>query len=274
MLILSLKSNHLLSSRCKYFFNAARRLRALPGLLLLACSPPEQPVVATRVEVKVLHDTVYLPAPGPLPSSDTSYLELELAQCGLVDVRSLDSSIRVDLRYADTSNFLHRNFYDGLRRAYLPCEAALRLCNAQQYLRQLDPHLSLVVWDAARPLHVQQMMWDSLPMPPDRKYNYLSPPWERSLHNYGAAVDVTIIHLSDGRLLDMGTDFDTFEKLSQPAYEWQCLRSGELSRAAYDNRRLLRTVMTRAGFQGIASEWWHFSYGSKASAAAKFKLVW
>lgn len=223
--------------------------------------------------VFVMRDSASVREHRVVADPDTSYLEFIFKKCGLVNLQELDSSIHVELRYADTANFLHRSFYDGLRRVWLPCEVALRLCNAQMYLKQVNPELSLVIFDAARPLHIQQMMWDSLDLPPDRKFNYLSPPWEISLHNYGCAVDLGILDLSQNKLIDMGTDFDTFEKLSQPAYEWQFLRSGELSRGAFDNRRLLRSVMKHAGFNPIPSEWWHFGYGSKESAAAKFKLI-
>jgi len=204
---------------------------------------------------------------------DTSYLEYVFKGYDLVNIRALDSSIHVSLRYADTNNFLKTNFYDGLRNAYFPCEVALRVCNAQYFLKQLNPELSLVIFDAARPLHIQKMMWDSLKMPNNRKFNYLSPPYETSLHNYGCAVDLGILDISQNLLKDMGCDFDTFEKIAQPLYEQKFLTSGELAPQAFQNRKLLRWVMKRAGFSPIPSEWWHFAYGNKTMAAAKFKLI-
>ena len=208
-----------------------------------------------------------------MQSCDTSYLEYVFNGYDLVTIQSMDSSIQVDLKYADTSNFLKRNLYDGLRNAYLPCEVATRLCNAQLYLKQLIPHYSLIVFDAARPLHIQKMMWDSLDMLPDLKYAYLSPPYAISLHNYGCAIDISIIDTKTNTLLDMGSEFDYFGKLSQPIYEWQFLKTGELSQAAYENRKLLRKVMQRANFFPITSEWWHFNYCNKLVAATKFKLI-
>jgi D-alanyl-D-alanine dipeptidase len=206
-------------------------------------------------------------------NADTSYLEFLFETYDLVDVQSLDTSIKVDLKYADTSNFLKLNVYDGLRKAYFPCEVAIRVCNAQFYLKQLDPNFSLIIFDAARPLHIQQMMWDSLDMPPDIKYAYLSPPYSISLHNYGCALDVSIIDTKTNRLLEMGSDFDHFGKLSQPVYEWHFLRTGELSQEAFENRKLLRNVMHKAGFFPITSEWWHFNFCNKEFAAAKYKLI-
>ncbi|MES2679097.1 MAG: M15 family metallopeptidase [Bacteroidota bacterium] len=231
--------------------------------------------VISQRKIFVLYDTLerLQESKQIIPNVDTSYLEYVFKAYNLESIRSLDSSIQVNLMYAGTSNFMGVNFYDGLRQAYFPCEVALGLCRAQYYLKLVNPGFSLLVLDAARPLHIQQMMWDSLKMPDDRKFNYLSPPYETSLHNYGCAADVTIVELSTGLQVDMGSDFDTFEKISQPAFEQKFLGNGELSREAYENRRLLRWAMKRGGFASIASEWWHFGYGNKTLAATKFKLI-
>ncbi len=241
---------------------------------MLSCDNAEK-----RSATRLIKRTVYLiedksdEALEKPVNTDTSYLEFIFKNLELIDIQTLDSTIKVDLKYADTSNFLRRAFYDGLKKAYFPCEVALKICNAQYYLKQIDLKYSLLILDASRPLHIQQMMWDSLDMPPDTKYNYLSPPYTISLHNYGCAVDVTIIDLSTGKELDMGTEFDHFGKLSQPAYEWQFLKSGELSQQAFENRKLLRKVMQAAKLNPITSEWWHFNYCSKEFAAANFKLI-
>ncbi len=208
-----------------------------------------------------------------LINADTSYLETLFKNYELTNINNLDSSIKIDLKYADTNNFLHINFYDGLRKAYFPCEVANRLCNAQFFLKQQNKNFSLIIFDATRPLHLQQLMWDSLKIESNLKYNYLAPPFQESLHNYGCAVDVGIIDITTNKLLDMGTNFDSFNKLSQPVYEFQFLKTGELSKNALENRKLLRKVMHLANFYGITSEWWHFNYCTKEQAILKFKLV-
>lgn len=205
--------------------------------------------------------------------ADTTYLDSLFKSYGLVDVQSLDSSIKVNLKYSDTLNFLKLNIYQGLQKAYFPCEVAISINNAQAYLKKINPDYSLIIFDAARPLHIQQMMWDSLDMPPDIKYAYLSPPFNISLHNYGCAVDLSIIDLKTNKLLNMGTDFDFFGKLSQPAYEWHFLKTKELLPEAFENRKLLRKVMQQARFYPITSEWWHFNYCTKEFAALKYKLI-
>jgi D-alanyl-D-alanine dipeptidase len=206
-------------------------------------------------------------------NADTSYIEYLFKGYDLVNIKALDSTIVVDLRYSDTNNFLKRNLYDGLRNAYFNCETALRICAAQYYLKQVNPKLSLVVLDASRPQHIQQMMWDSLKLHPDKKYFYLSPPEATSLHNYGCAVDATIIDLSTNTLLDMGTEYDFFGNLAEPIYEIHFLKNGGLSYTAYENRLLLRKVMQRAKMNPITSEWWHFSMCKKQEAIEKFKLI-
>jgi len=205
---------------------------------------------------------------------DTSYLHFLFRSKGLVDIHELDSSIKVDLRYADTSNFLHMGFYDGLKTAYLTCEAAIKLSNAQYYLKSLYPNYSLLVFDAARPLHIQQLMWDSLKLPAPKKYQYLSIPSEPSLHNYACAVDVSIIDLTTSTLLDMGSEYDHFGKLSEPMMEKELLKTGALSDEAYKNRLLLRKVMTTAKFKPITTEWWHFSICTKPEAQQRFELIY
>ncbi len=205
--------------------------------------------------------------------ADTSYLESLYKQYDLADIKTLDSSININLKYADTNNFIHKNLYDGLRKAYLPCEVANHLCNSQFYLKKINPNYSLVIFDAVRPFHIQQYMWDSLKIEPNLKYNYLAPPFEESLHNYGCAVDVSIIDISTNKVLDMGSPFDSFQKLSQPVYEFQFLKTGELTKAASENRKLLRKVMHYGNFYGISSEWWHFNYCTKEQAILRFKLI-
>lgn len=207
-----------------------------------------------------------------LPTADTSYLEVLFNRDGLTDIRSIDSTIVIYLQYADTANFLHMNVYDGLQRGYLTCETAWRLAAAQYYLNLYHPGHHLVVLDATRPLHIQQMMWDSLNMSDHRKHFYLASPDSRSLHNYGRAVDVTIAD-SNGTLLDMGTDFDAFTLVSAPEYESEYLEKGRLNQLQIKNRQILRRVMRLAGFKPIKSEWWHFNLGTIQEAKKNHSVV-
>lgn len=205
-------------------------------------------------------------------TQDTSSLEQLLIQKKLVNISSLDSNIRVVLHYSTSQNFLNKPLYKGLTNCYLPCDVAIKLCNAQYFLNSQFPDYNIIVFDAVRPLHIQKQMWDEFKMPDKQKINYLAHPKDISLHNYGAAIDVGIIGNND-LLLDMGTPFDFFGELSEPKKEQQFLLEGKLSKQAYTNRLLLRKVMTNAGFTTIATEWWHFNSTSKIIAASKYELI-
>ena len=203
---------------------------------------------------------------------DSCDLEKYFASKHLVNIHALDTSVQVSLLYATNSNFLHKIIYNNLHDCYLPCDVAIKLANAQFYLKKKYPYYNLIVFDATRPLSIQQQMWDELDLPYSTKINYLAHPNDISLHNYGAAVDVGIIG-ENNLLLDMGSNFDSFELLSNPSKEMECLKNNTLSKEAYYNRLLLREVMLRAGFTSISSEWWHFNATTKNNAASKYELI-
>jgi zinc D-Ala-D-Ala dipeptidase len=199
-------------------------------------------------------------------------IETRMIEHGLVDIQSLDPTIVVDLKYSTTDNFIGKDVYQGMQRAYLQPEVAQRLIKAQRYLRQLEPELSIIVFDAARPRHVQQKMWDTLNLPFSEKIKFLSNPANGSVHNFGAAVDVGLID-KYGILLDMGTDFDYLGELAYPSLEQEMLELGKLEPYQVSNRRLLRQVMRHGGFWGIQTEWWHFNAYTRAQAQEKFSII-
>ena len=208
----------------------------------------------------------------PLKLKDSCALEKRFVSKKLINIKSLDSSIRVSLHYSTAHNFIKKPIYQGLQDCYLPCEVAIKLCNAHYFLHQQFPNYNLIVFDAVRPLSAQKLMWDELDMPQKEKINYLAHPNAISLHNYGAAVDVGIIS-NDDVLLDMGTEFDSFVELSKPKKENQFYKEGKLSKMALANRLLLRQVMLKSGFTAITSEWWHFNAVSKAEASLNYILI-
>ena len=83
------------------------------------------------------------------------------------------------------------------------------------------------------------------------------------MHNFGLALDLSITD-AEGDLLDMGTDFDSFERCAGEVGEADALKSGRLTPQQVDNRNKLRKIMKGAGFVSLNSEWWHFNaYPSK-----------
>ncbi len=213
-----------------------------------------------------------LPSVNQTKKTDTSDIERIFIQKNLVNITSLDSGIRVALHYSTSHNFLNKPLYNGLTACYLPCEVAIKLCNAEYFLNYQFPNYHIIVFDAVRPLHIQKQMWDELQMPAAQKINYLAHPGDISLHNYGAAVDVGIIGDND-LLLDMGSPFDYFGELSEPKKEQELLQNGKLSKESLTNRLILRKVMIKAGFTPITSEWWHFNSTNKTTAAIKYELI-
>ena len=198
--------------------------------------------------------------------------EQMLKKLGLVDLQEIDRSIQVELKYSTADNFLKFDVYSCLSKAYLQKEVAAKLSGASDMLKKTNPELSLLVYDAARPSWAQKLLWDKIDKPESSKHIYVANPRRGSIHNYGCAVDLTLAY-SNGKPLDMGTDFDYFGNLAQPRLENENLRKGLLTKVQIKNRQLLRKVMQEAGFQMTSSEWWHFNFCSLKTARKKFKII-
>jgi zinc D-Ala-D-Ala dipeptidase len=177
---------------------------------------------------------------------------------------------RVDLRYASANNFMGRDMYSPLDCAWLHVEAANGIERAVAWLHKQRSDVTLCVLDALRPHRVQIAMWDALKDTELRRY--LAPPERGSIHAYGMAVDVTLLD-SNGDELDMGTAFDEMSEVSHPEHESQFLHTGELNAEHVANRHLLRDAMKAGGFQGIATEWWHFDCGDRVRVRNEFTRV-
>jgi len=196
-----------------------------------------------------------------------------LKRLNLVDVQDIDSNIFVDLKYAGTDNFMGVKLYDTLKKVFLQKDVAIRLSKCQRYLDSIKPGYHLLVYDGVRPLQVQQEMWEALDsIPVWQRGRFVSNPVFGSVHNFGAAVDLTIID-SSGGILDMGAGYDDFRAIAFPKLEARFLKSGELTKKQHDNRKLLRRTMRSQRFRNIPSEWWHFNAFPRISASHKFQLL-
>lgn len=204
---------------------------------------------------------------------DTDTIEEKCIKNGLVDIHQVDASIKVDLKYSSVDNFLGVDMYGDFNKCYLQPDVAQKLKLAQQYLKTTFPYYSIIVYDAVRPVSIQERMWDSIQVPFAERSKYVSNPQHGSLHNFGAAVDVGIIDQS-GYELDMGTPFDYFGELAYPREEEKLIMEGKISYRQLLNRELLREVMGYAGFSGITTEWWHFNACSRKTAYQRYKLMW
>ncbi|CAN5445591.1 hypothetical protein BH10BAC1_BH10BAC1_10190 [soil metagenome] len=201
-----------------------------------------------------------------------SSMERTLLAAGLVNVKTIDSSIVVDLKYSTKNNFLGLDMYGDFDKCYLQPDVAQKLKCSQEMLKSKFPFYSLIVFDAVRARSIQRKMWDTIDVPYSERSKYVSNPNNGSLHNFGAAVDLSIID-EHGIELDMGTAYDYFGELAYPREEERMLEEGRLTHIQLLNRELLRSVMEGAGFMGITTEWWHFNSCYRTEAYEKYKII-
>jgi D-alanyl-D-alanine dipeptidase len=203
-----------------------------------------------------------------------SPIEKKMQQLGLVDILSIDPSLIVDLKYSSRDNFLSEDVYGDLETCYLQREVAHMLKEAHNTLKREYPRYRFIIYDGARPWSIQKKMWK---MVKNRLRRYVANPSVGSNHNFGAAVDLSIVEINairrEHRLLDMGTAYDCFGPLSQPRYEKRFLRAGLLSAEQIKNRRILRDAMMSAGFKMINVEWWHFNAFSSKEIRKRYQII-
>jgi D-alanyl-D-alanine dipeptidase len=177
--------------------------------------------------------------PVRIPDYDTSQW---------VDITFLDNSIVVDMKYATTDNFVSEKMYD-CGRCFLRPEVADAIQKIHKELQ--GEGLGLKVYDCFRPRPIQWKLWEKVPDP-----RFVSDPKKGSMHNRGAAVDLTLVD-QNGKELDMGTKFDYFGKEAYPSYT-------DLPDTVLNNRKRLSEIMLSNGFKAISTEWWHYSYTKKS----------
>lgn len=159
------------------------------------------------------------------------------------------SHVFTDLKYATKNNFTGVILYHN-PQVFVRLPVAQALKNVEDELKQKD--LSLVFYDAYRPYSITTKMWK---LTKDRRY--VAEPKRGSMHNRGLAVDVGLVKASTGEKLPMPTEFDDFSEKAHHSYM-------QLSKAAIENRALLKTVMEKHGFRALSTEWWHYAYGKEA----------
>ncbi len=164
----------------------------------------------------------------------------------LVDIRSVDPTIIVELRYAGRNNLVGYPLYPQGTSALARPEVASGLAAAQAFLRRYQ--FGLKIWDAYRPVTVQEKLWHA-----SHNSDYVANPeiGVGSLHSWGVAVDATLVDTWN-RPVRMPSDFDDFT----PAAMWRYAGPHPDIRA---HVHLLQVAMRNAGFWGLRTEWWHFT---------------
>ena len=165
----------------------------------------------------------------------------------LIELITLDKTIKLDIRYATENNFTGKKVYPGAR-AFLQKPAAKRVVKVHKKLREKG--LGIVIFDGYRPWAITKLFWETV-VPEQRKF--VADPAKGSKHNRGCAVDLSIFDLKTGKLVPMPSGFDEFTERASPDY-----KGGSDEERA--NRDLLRKLMEAEGFTVNPNEWWHFDY--------------
>jgi CubicO group peptidase (beta-lactamase class C family)/D-alanyl-D-alanine dipeptidase len=172
----------------------------------------------------------------------------DLKRPDLVELHGLDATIKYDIRYATSNNFMGTPFYTSAH-AFMQRPAAEAVVRVSAELRKLG--YGLLIHDAYRPWYVTKMFWDGTPVD---KHVFVADPSDGSRHNRGCAVDLTLYDLKTGAPIRMTGGYDEMTDRSYPLYP------GGTSLQRW-SRDLLRHAMEAQGFTVYEAEWWHFDYG-------------
>ncbi|MDD4149566.1 MAG: M15 family metallopeptidase [Bacteroidales bacterium] len=200
-----------------------------------------------------------------------SKAEICLKSMGLVNIKDSLPLIMIDLKYSTTDNFIGLDFYGDITNAFVQNECLIKLQTAYQVLQNKKPRYTFIVFDAVRSVEAQQLMWDSIDVPVNIKHWYVANPARGSIHNFGMALDISIVD-DAGNVLDMGTKFDFFGELAYPNKTEYFYKTGDLSEEQYQNRNLLMSIMADAGFYVSKTEWWHYNAGSLDYSKNKYQI--
>lgn len=169
------------------------------------------------------------------------------ATTDLVELTKLDSTIKLDIRYATANNFMQKKMYTQAR-AFLQRPAAEALVRAHARVRQQG--FGFLIFDGYRPWSVTKKFWDETP---PAKRIYVANPKKGSKHNRGCAVDLSLYDLKTGKEVAMPTAYDDFTERAAADY------SGG-TEAQRRTRAILRVAMEAEGFVINPDEWWHFDF--------------
>ena len=165
----------------------------------------------------------------------------------LVELVTLDPTIKLDVRYATTNNFLGTPLYTQAR-AFLQRPAAEALLRAHRELAAKG--YGLIIHDGYRPWYVTEIFWKATPN--DKKI-FVANPADGSKHNRGCAVDLSLYDLKTGKEVKMPSGYDEMTKRAYANYPGGTDEERE-------RRAVLRHAMEKQGFMVNPEEWWHFDY--------------
>ena len=165
----------------------------------------------------------------------------------LVELVTLDPTIKLDIRYATPNNLAGRAVYTEAR-AFLQRPAADGLVRVHRALAARG--LGLLVFDGYRPWRVTKLFWD---VTPPAKHEFVADSTKGSKHNRGCAVDLSMYEVKSGREVEMPSVYDEMSPRAYPTYQGGAAEARE-------RRDILRAAMEKEGFTVEPNEWWHFNY--------------
>jgi len=160
-----------------------------------------------------------------------------------VNLKEYSKDFIYDMKYATEDNFLKAKVYD-CAECFLRLKTVKALIEANKSF--IKKGYKIKLYDCYRPLSIQKKMWDIVP-----NAEYVANPKKGSIHNRGGAVDISLVDAS-GKELDMGTSFDFFGIEASHNYS-------KFSKEIISNRKFLKNVMIKNGFNSFDSEWWHYN---------------
>ena len=182
-----------------------------------------------------------------------------------IDIKEYIPSIVIDLKYASNDNFTGHivNGYES-PKCLLTIEAARSLRYIQTILNKSG--YSLKIYDAYRPqrsvnhfINWSKNLSDTI----NKRYYYpnlaksilfkLGYIASKSSHSRGSTVDITLVDITSGKEVDMGSPYDFFGLESSHDYK-------NISNTQKNNRKFLLDIMTKNGFSSYSKEWWHYTF--------------
>lgn len=162
----------------------------------------------------------------------------------LIPVTFYNQAICVEMPYSTDENFFGKRLYSSAT-CLVRENVAKALASVQEEL--LPYNLGIKVWDAYRPLSVEQEMGALLEVDHfEKEIKFIG------LHSRGVSVDVTLVSDTGMEVL-MPTGYDYFGEKAKRNYT-------DLSEDAIFHRMLLEVVMRKHGFIPSDLIWWHFDY--------------
>ena len=192
--------------------------------------------------------------PYNLPIANTMEIYLQQVKenpdTELMDLEEVIPGIAMHIAYATEENFTGVRIYTSAK-AFLCRPVAMALAAAQDSLNKTG--LGFKILDAYRPYAATLYFFQVYP-----DTTFVASPRSGSIHNRGAAVDLTLIRLDTGEELEMPTLFDSFSDTASHAFT-------DLPDSLLENRALLRGIMEAYGFHTYEPEWWHYNYTNARS---------